>query len=333
MLLYKRQFNSWHIAAPFLTLWLISPAIADWMNSHRRENRNPRLSGQDRRFLRQIACQTWRFFDDLVGPSTHWLPPDNSQESLRIEVAQRTSPTNIGLWLLSALGACDLGYITRDQMVDRTHRTLETMAALERFEGHLLNWYDIQTLQPLRPPYVSTVDSGNLLACLWILEQGYHDCVVRPLIGPESLHALADRLELLCAAMDREDQKDQTIRHALEVLNQLLQNPPDELEEIIGRVRRAASPVERLTQSLHLRLPPEDERVYLATKLMEGVVACTSIIDRYLHWFEILVDLPEDICSKIDRNLLKQVSLEMLVSDKVSSCILKASSVRFELLK
>ena len=121
------------------------------MNGHKRLRFIPDLGREDRAYLRQVARETWRFFDDFVGPETHWLPPDNSQEALRIELAQRTSPTNIGLWLLSALGARDLGYLTTGQMVERSLATLDTLERLERHEGHFFNWYDIQTLAPYGP--------------------------------------------------------------------------------------------------------------------------------------------------------------------------------------
>ena len=93
--------------------------------------------------LRQLARRTWRYFDDLVGPQSHWLPPDNSQLALRVEVARRTSPTNIGLWLNSALAARDFGYITTDDFVRRCSATMETLDKMERYEGHFLNWYDL----------------------------------------------------------------------------------------------------------------------------------------------------------------------------------------------
>ena len=96
------------------------------------------------------------------------------QLALRVEVAQRTSPTNIGLGALT-LAAFDLGYLTVDGFADRCLQTTTTVERLERYEGHLLNWYDTQTLAPLAPRYVSTVDSGNLLASLWVLEQGCRD--------------------------------------------------------------------------------------------------------------------------------------------------------------
>jgi cyclic beta-1,2-glucan synthetase len=128
------------------------------------------LTSDDRRFLRAVARRTWRYFDDFVGPQTSWLPPDNVQETPTREIFMRTSPTNIGLSMLATVSANDFGYITIDDLVERNLRTLETLSRLERFEGHLFNWYDLNTLEPLRPRYVSAVDSGNLLASLWTFE-------------------------------------------------------------------------------------------------------------------------------------------------------------------
>ena len=132
----------------FLVLWASSPCLMWWLN------RSPRLSQRERPdtlFLRRIARRTWRFFDDLVNDESNWLPPDNSQMALRIEVAQRTSPTNIGFWLTSALAATDLGYLTADDFLDRCERTVRTLDQVERYEGHFLNWYDTRTRQPLLP--------------------------------------------------------------------------------------------------------------------------------------------------------------------------------------
>ncbi len=187
----------WTAAAPLLILWLASPLVVKWLNVGQRPALALALKPADRDLLRRFARQTWRYFDDFVGPQTHWLPPDNYQESLRVEVAQRTSPTNIGLWFLSLLAAHDLRYITADTVFERASATLETLESLERFEGHLLNWYDIRTLRPLIPRYVSTADSGNLLASLWTLEQACYELLEEPLLGPEVLQGLADTFGIL----------------------------------------------------------------------------------------------------------------------------------------
>src|SRR5262249_46984251 len=128
---------------------------------------------------------------------SNWLPPDNSQVALRVEIAHRTSPTNIGLWLNSALAAADFGYLTLDDFLNRCTQTVATLDRMEHYERHLLNWYNTTTLQPLTPRYVSTVDSGNLLASLWVLEQGCRDQAHVPMIGPACLRGLADTLAVL----------------------------------------------------------------------------------------------------------------------------------------
>src|SRR5687767_1989505 len=157
-------------SSTFLALWVVCPELLRWIHRPKIRPGRSGISLEDRIFLRQSARRTWRYFDDLVGPDSNWLPPDNSQEALSVVVAQRTSPTNIGMWLASAVSAYDFGYLTADQLVARCTSTISTLEKLERHEGHLLNWYDTSTLMPLQPKYVSAVDSGNLVASLWVLE-------------------------------------------------------------------------------------------------------------------------------------------------------------------
>ena len=109
----------------------------------------------------------------------------------------RTSPTNIGLWMLSALSAHDFGYLTVDEVVEKLTQTMETIGKLERHEGHLLNWYDIQTLAPLKPRYVSAVDSGNLLGALWALDQGLDELMQAPVLDVKAFAGLRDTGEIL----------------------------------------------------------------------------------------------------------------------------------------
>ncbi len=119
------------------------------------------------------ARKTWRYFETFVTAADAWLPPDNFQEAgTESPLARRTSPTNIGMSLLSTLAAHDLGYLSTRTLAERLDRTLTSLEALERYRGHFLNWYDTSTLAPLNPRYVSTVDSGNLAASLMALAQG-----------------------------------------------------------------------------------------------------------------------------------------------------------------
>jgi len=161
------------VAGPFLALWIAAPRMAYWLSQPVPPELH-RLSAEDRDYLREIARKTWRYFETLMVAEHHGLPPDNYQEMEggSAVVAHRTSPTNIGMGLLSTLAAHDLGFIATAELVERVASALTTMESLERHEGHLLNWYDTTTLAPLLPRYVSTVDSGNLAGALLALAEG-----------------------------------------------------------------------------------------------------------------------------------------------------------------
>src|SRR6185503_4865198 len=127
------------------------------------------LSAEDRELLQSVARKTWQYFETFTGPEDHALPPDNVQLVPELTIAHRTSPTNIGMSLLATVAAHDFGFIDTDDFARRIDATLTTVESLERFEGHLMNWYDTRTLAPLRPAYISTVDSGNLAGALLTL--------------------------------------------------------------------------------------------------------------------------------------------------------------------
>jgi cyclic beta-1,2-glucan synthetase len=155
-------------AAPALALiipWIFAPEIA---RAIQREPRRERVSEQelDTDYLRQLARRTWLYFEVFAGPADNWLPPDNYQGEPHEEIAHRTSPTNIGMMLLSTASAWDLGFIGRAELAVRTRNAFESLTKLERYRGHFLNWYETHHLRPLEPRYVSTVDSGNLAASL-----------------------------------------------------------------------------------------------------------------------------------------------------------------------
>ncbi len=157
-------------AAPLLALWAVAPLVAYRLSQPMRE-RDLALGPEDRDFLLGVARTTWKYFEAFMGPEDHSLPADNFQES-PAQVAHRTSPTNIGMGLLSTLAAHDLGLIQTPELVERIDATLTTVEGLERIEGHLFNWYDTVSLAPLLPRYVSTVDSGNLAGALIAVSEG-----------------------------------------------------------------------------------------------------------------------------------------------------------------
>ncbi len=187
-------------ALPILVLWLVSPQVAYWI-SQPTNRTEPALSVDQAVALRHLARQTWLFFEQMVGPEDHWLPPDHFQESPSL-TAHRTSPTNIGLLLTSTLAAYDLGYTGQLDLITRLQATFDTLDQLEHYRGHLLNWYDTESLAALAPRYVSTVDSGNLAGCLLVVEQA---CLALPdsfVIRPERWQGLLDTLGLMEASLD-----------------------------------------------------------------------------------------------------------------------------------
>jgi cyclic beta-1,2-glucan synthetase len=189
------------VMLPFIILWIAAPAIARQISlSPRRTGAEP-LTAAHARTLRLIARQTWRFFETFITPADHALPPDNFQEDPKPVVAHRTSPTNMGLYLLSTLAAHDLGYLGTLDAVERLEATLGTMSQLELVRGHFYNWYDTRDLHPLNPKYVSSVDSGNLAGHLLALGNGCRKLIQKSCLGEHSLAGLKDAIELLREAL------------------------------------------------------------------------------------------------------------------------------------
>jgi cyclic beta-1,2-glucan synthetase len=230
-------------ACPLLVLWLLSPELARWMSSADADRRA--LTPSEQKTLRHLARRTWLFFETFVTPGDQWLVPDNFQEEPGGIVAHRTSPTNIGLMLLAQLSAYDLGYIGRTQLSARLRQTLDTLARLERYRGHWLNWYDTRTLEPLSPRYVSTVDSGNLAAALVTLAEGCRNAADAPNLRPIRFQGLGDTLDLLEESLERlavphseASKKIATIRRLLGRVDRTIA----ESDDVVRKLSRAEVP-------------------------------------------------------------------------------------------
>ncbi len=182
-------------ALPVLLLWACSKLVSAWLN---RPSSPPRkeVSKKDLLFLRRAALHTWRYFAEFSTEEHNWLIPDNLQEQPPT-VAARISPTNLGFLLNARQVACEFGYLTVPEFAQQTLRTLATVSSLRKHRGHLLNWYDTRTLQPFAPLFVSSVDSGNLLASLWTLQQGCLEQLNKPVLQPDMPEGLLDHLRVL----------------------------------------------------------------------------------------------------------------------------------------
>ncbi|MGQ0712552.1 MAG: GH36-type glycosyl hydrolase domain-containing protein [Gemmatimonadaceae bacterium] len=180
---------------PFVLAWVGAPHLAHALSAPA-VRREFRLSPEERAQSMRYALLHWRYFETFVTPATHGLAPDNFQEDPEPVIAVRTSPTNIGLQLLAIVSAYDLGFVTREEMIERLEHVFRALERMRRFRGHLYNWYELSDLRVLEPAYVSTVDSGNLAGCFLALRQACLQIPHEPLHDTRIQHALEAALVL-----------------------------------------------------------------------------------------------------------------------------------------
>ncbi|HTO49836.1 MAG TPA: glucoamylase family protein, partial [Burkholderiales bacterium] len=251
--------DAWPLAGPFVIAWIASPAVARWTSlSPLVAGRLP-VSAADARALRLVARRTWRFFETFVTPTDHMLPPDNFQEDPKPVVAHRTSPTNLGVYLLSAVSARDFGWAGTIETVDRLEATLATMSGLQRFRGHFYNWYDTRELRPLDPQYVSSVDSGNLAGHLIALANACEEWRGCPAAAPALVSGVDDALHLTRESLQKlpDDRRTQTITRqqlgdALDALAVTLSAPmpPQEIGARLAEIAPHAATMADIARTL-----------------------------------------------------------------------------------
>jgi cyclic beta-1,2-glucan synthetase len=273
-------------AMPLLVLWAAAPLVMLWLSRSLDPELLSDLSGSDEVSLHLMARKTWRYFDDLVGPQTHWLPPDNTQLALRIEVANRTSPTNIGLWMNSAQAAYDFGYLHRDDLRLRLQGTVSTVERLEKYEGHLLNWYRIDDLSPLPPRYISTVDSGNFLASLWVQQQACKQAIESNLADEACVWSgLRDTFGNL---RDVSSEHNPNAAFEMRALRRLLRVPPKH-HQLPTKLQMLAS----LADRARAYFDGGGEAKYWAEKLYQETSSWSEMIEKYGSWLEVLARYPD----------------------------------------
>ncbi|HVP29069.1 MAG TPA: glucoamylase family protein [Myxococcota bacterium] len=231
------------VAAPFVLAWLLAPALAHWASLPTPAGDGTPVSDTDARSLRLVARRTWRFFERFVTAEDHDLPPDNFQEDPKPVVAHRTSPTNVGLYLLSVVAARDFGWLGTFDTVERLEATFATLDRLERHRGHLFNWYDTRDLRPLDPRYVSSVDSGNLAGHLVALASACREAIDGPAASPRALAGIADAVALARESLRAlsEDRRTQTVTRR-------------QLEEALDALIAASTPAASTPAALAARL-------------------------------------------------------------------------------
>lgn len=219
-------------------LWLLSPAAAAWLDMPLPQPDT--LDEDDRTLLRAVALRTWRYFDEFAEEGGQGIAPDNVQETPPA-IAHRTSPTNVGLQLTAEAVAADFGYLTLTEAAERLGRTLHALEKMPKQRGHMLNWADTRTLQPLEPLYVSSVDSGNLAGCLLAVGQTCREWARQPIAVQDALHGLQDHLALFAGALPPEAHTEQ-LSLAILALRSALASTPAHLflwQEVLHHTRTA----------------------------------------------------------------------------------------------
>ena len=264
------------VASPLLLLWFVSPQIAVWISCPARHDASE-LTVAQRNMLRRLARRTWYYFERYVGPDDHWLPPDHFQEDPRGLVAHRTSPTNIGLMLLSTLAAYDLGYLGSLTLLVRLRSAFDSMQSLERYRGHFLNWYETQGLSTLDPRYVSTVDSGNLAAMLLTLKEGLRELLQMPILRAERWEGLRDTLGVLSEVL-----ADAFIDPGSAVVEEELSaGQVGRIEAAIAALQAHLAQIRRQVRSV--RRAPEEAPAMLNELSTEGVQTLHRLITELLE--------------------------------------------------
>ncbi len=205
-LFYTNITSVYLTALPFIFVWISSPFIIHII-SKKIKSKKYTFNDSEIMDLRLIARRTWLFFETFVTKEDNWLVPDNFQEDPRPIVAHRTSPTNMGVLLLSTASAYDFGYLGTLEMISRLENTHNSMEKLERKHGHFYNWYDTLTLEPLHPKYISTVDSGNLAAHLITLKNTCLKFLSLPVVEDQLIIGLQDTLILMNNELENIDKR------------------------------------------------------------------------------------------------------------------------------
>ena len=315
VLVARLRPSSAALAAPFLLLWSLSPAVARWVSRPPAPAPEQRLSLPDAAVLRSTARRTWRFFEAFVGPDDTFLPPDNFQEDPRPVLAHRTSPTNMGLYLLSVACARDFGWLGLLDTMDRLEATLATLRRLERFRGHFYNWYDTADLRPLEPRYVSTVDSGNLAAHLLALGNACRGATHDPLPHRDLLAGVDDALglagEAATALADRHRTQTVTVRQLAEARDALaaaLRESPRGPAEAAAHVRRLAHHADTLVDISRVLStdgdggdPPSAGVLVWAQAARATIASHARDLDTLVPWTPYLEGASPEIAGALDR--------------------------------
>jgi cyclic beta-1,2-glucan synthetase len=276
---------------PFLAAWAAAPFIAWFISKPTNENITE-ISNEQTVYLRKLSRKIWSFFETYVVKEDNWLPPDNYQEEPVERIAHRTSPTNIGLSLLANLTAYDFGYITAGEVIELTSNTINTVQRMEKYRGHLYNWYDTQTLAPLPPRYISTVDSGNLMGHLITLKQGLLTLTDEKLVRENITDGFLDELRILNEKLKTPELK--------KFIEQLKEGHPDDFDNPEAIKKYLEILEQSVTKILvQLDIDPENEADWWIQKIFTHIRHIKNDMRSFMPWLYLNRPVPEKFKDKI----------------------------------
>ena len=296
---------TWPVAFPFLALWVLAPVIAQIASrTGTGRVRKKLLDESEQKRYRLIARATWRFFDRFVTAGENYLPPDNFQEDPVPVVAHRTSPTNIGIYMLAVIAAHDLGWITVGESLERLRQTFDTLKKMEHFRGHLYNWYDTVTLHPLNPRYISSVDSGNFAGYLIVVAETCRQRGASPILNPQWALGLQDTVDLTLRALDQvPDEAPSTTHRLIEenlaqlgaVIARAVTAPPSlqNAYAALNEIEALSETVHDLTATFHAEMgdkpnTADADVMRWGHELHSAVTACQRDLARYAPWLSLV---------------------------------------------
>jgi cyclic beta-1,2-glucan synthetase len=280
--------KSWPISLPFAALWILSPVIARWSSMPPYADGHLLIRSDDVLALRLIARRTWSFFEKFVVVEDNYLPPDNFQETPSPVVARRTSPTNIGLYLLSVIAARDFGWIGMLGTLDRLEATLATLEKMERHNGHFYNWYGTADLQPLEPKYISSVDSGNLAGHLIALGNACVEMAAGPVLNPRWCRALLDEIALAAEDARTSAGRNAKLGDAFGAFIDKLTEPPESASAIAQLLANIEQEADSLLNIAQESKAPEEAIAHL-NALRTSIKAHRADLYALMPW----TSLPE----------------------------------------
>ncbi|MFA5536135.1 MAG: glucoamylase family protein [Bacillota bacterium] len=311
------------VALPFALLWVSAPWLA-FNLSKKLEEPKKVLSQEEENILRRLARKTWAYYEEFAGEDNNFLPPDNFQLNPANGLALRTSPTNIGFLLLATLAAGDLGYLTATGLVERIKSTIKTIRKMETWKGHLFNWYHTVTLEPLRPFFISTVDSGNLAGYLLVVQEGLRDYLKRPLWGQKVVAGLQDTFKIavsegqLTGEYAKWQEAPATVREKIKALGDLkykaireggwslkLVDMAASLTEEMAKLWPQASGSDKLKQLVTAKINPEEASLLDLRQSYQDVLQKVSSREENFSEqdrleIELLLDNVEGVCKEIE---------------------------------